>query len=56
VPFIGGGDKFLYLDNVSGKWQESSMPRPGSLAGADENGLVFELRDHRTFEWVAVKP
>lgn len=56
VPFIGGGDKFLYLDNVSGKWQESSVHRPGSLAGADENGLVFELRDHPAFEWVAVKP
>jgi hypothetical protein len=47
------GGKFVFLDNVSGKWQESSLPRPGSLAGADENGLVFELPDHRTFEWVA---
>ena len=48
------GDKFVYLDNVSGKWQESSLPRPGSLAGADENGLIFEQPDLRTFEWVAV--
>ena len=50
------GDKLVYLDNVSGKWQESSMPRPDSLSGADENGLIFELPDHRTFEWVAVGP
>ncbi len=48
------GGKFVYLDNVSGKWQESSLPRPGSLAGADENGLIFELPDHHTFEWVAI--
>ena len=48
------GDKFVYLDNVSGKWQESSLPRPGSLAGADENGLIFEQPDLSTFEWVAV--
>ena len=54
VPvFVYGGDKFLYLDNVSGNWQESSLHRPGSLAGADENGLIFELPDHRTLEWVA---
>jgi hypothetical protein len=49
--FATEGGKLVYLDNVSGKWQESSLPRPGSLAGADENGLVFELPDHRTFEW-----
>ena len=52
--YASEGDKFVYLDSVSGKWKESSLPRPGSLSGADENGLIFELPDQRTFEWVTV--
>jgi hypothetical protein len=49
------GNKFVCLDNLSGNWRESSLPRPGVLVGADENSLIFMLADRRTFKWVALE-
>jgi hypothetical protein len=46
--------KFVFLDRASGTWKQSSIARPGYLAGADENGLIFGLPDQITLEWVPV--
>ncbi|MDR3702181.1 MAG: hypothetical protein P4L56_21220 [Candidatus Sulfopaludibacter sp.] len=47
-----GGDKFVFFDRAGAGWKPVPVTPQGSLAGADRNGLVFQLPNTTTFAWV----
>jgi hypothetical protein len=49
-----GGSKLLFFDRTAGAWKPAAITPPGSLIGADENGLVFRRPNTATFEWLPV--
>jgi hypothetical protein len=51
------GNTLVYLDRSANAWKPATLTRPdGALKGADESGLIYQLANSNTYQWVSLAP